>query len=74
MGAGRFRIARQLVQADGDRLAKVHREMLFAGGDVHKPVAVGEIVVRKYLLQQAMTAKLDREPGVLLDLLRAREH
>ncbi|MGY3346675.1 MULTISPECIES: hypothetical protein [unclassified Bradyrhizobium] len=34
---------------------------------------LGEIVVRKYLLQQAMTAKLDREPGVLLDLLRARE-
>lgn len=34
---------------------------------------IGEIVVRKYLLQQAMTAKLDREPGVLLDLLRVRE-
>lgn len=34
---------------------------------------LGEIVVRKYLLQQAMTTKLDREPGVLLDLLRARE-
>lgn len=34
---------------------------------------LGEIVVRKYLLHQAMTAKLDREPGVLLDLLRARE-
>ena len=34
---------------------------------------LGEIVVRKYLLQQAMTAKLDREPGVLLELLRARE-
>jgi len=34
---------------------------------------LGEIVVRKYLLQQAMTAKLDREPGILLDLLRARE-
>lgn len=34
---------------------------------------LGEIVVRKYLLQQAMTAKLDREPSVLLDLLRVRE-
>lgn len=34
---------------------------------------LGEIVVRKYLLQQAMTSKLDREPGVLLDLLRVRE-
>lgn len=34
---------------------------------------LGEIVLRKYLLQQALTAKLDREPGVLLDLLRVRE-
>ncbi|MBR0993742.1 SurA N-terminal domain-containing protein [Bradyrhizobium japonicum] len=34
---------------------------------------LSEIVVRKYLLQQAMNAKLDREPGVLLDLLRVRE-
>jgi EpsD family peptidyl-prolyl cis-trans isomerase len=32
-----------------------------------------ELVARKYLLQQALTAKLDREPGVLLDLLRSRE-
>ena len=40
--------------------------------DILKRV-LGEIVVRKYLLQQAMSAKLDREPGVLLDLLRARE-
>jgi EpsD family peptidyl-prolyl cis-trans isomerase len=34
---------------------------------------LGDLVVRKYLLRQAMAAKLDREPGVLLDLLRARE-
>src|ERR1700737_4485797 len=34
---------------------------------------LGELVVRKYLLQQALAAKLDREPGVLLDLLRSRE-
>ncbi len=34
---------------------------------------LGELVVRKYLLQQAIASKLDREPGVLLDLLRARE-
>jgi len=34
---------------------------------------LGELVLRKYLYQQAMAAKLDREPGVLLDLLRARE-
>ena len=29
-------------------------------------------MLRKYLLQQALNAKLDREPSVLLDLLRAR--
>lgn len=34
---------------------------------------LGQLVVRKYLLQQALNAKLDREPGVLLELLRARE-
>lgn len=33
---------------------------------------LGELVLRKYLLQQALEAKLDREPKVLLDLLRAR--
>jgi EpsD family peptidyl-prolyl cis-trans isomerase len=40
--------------------------------EVIKPV-LGGLVVRKYILQQALAAKLDREPGVLLDLLRARE-
>jgi len=34
---------------------------------------LSELVVRKYLLQQALAAKLDREPGVLLDILRSRE-
>jgi EpsD family peptidyl-prolyl cis-trans isomerase len=34
---------------------------------------LNDLVVRKYLLQQALAAKLDREPGVLLDLLRSRE-
>src|SRR5882724_12007886 len=34
---------------------------------------LGELAQRKYLLQQAMKAKLDREPSVLLDLLRTRE-
>jgi EpsD family peptidyl-prolyl cis-trans isomerase len=34
---------------------------------------LGELVVRKYLLQQALAAKLDREPGVLIEMLRARE-
>src|SRR4051794_37481958 len=30
---------------------------------------LGEIVTRKYLVHQAFEAKLDREPGVLLDIL-----
>jgi EpsD family peptidyl-prolyl cis-trans isomerase len=34
---------------------------------------LGDLVARKYLLQQAVNAKLDREPGVLLDILRSRE-
>jgi EpsD family peptidyl-prolyl cis-trans isomerase len=34
---------------------------------------LGELVLRKYLLQQAITSKLDREPSVLLDVLRSRE-
>ena len=34
---------------------------------------LGDLVTRKYLLQQALAAKLDREPGVLLNLLRSRE-
>jgi EpsD family peptidyl-prolyl cis-trans isomerase len=34
---------------------------------------VSDLVVRKYLLQQALNQKLDREPSVLLDLLRSRE-
>jgi EpsD family peptidyl-prolyl cis-trans isomerase len=35
--------------------------------------ALGEIVTRKYLVRKALDAKLDREPTVLLDMLRARE-
>jgi EpsD family peptidyl-prolyl cis-trans isomerase len=34
---------------------------------------VGELVTRKYLVQHALEAKLDREPTVLLDILRSRE-
>jgi EpsD family peptidyl-prolyl cis-trans isomerase len=46
--------------------------------DQHKDPEVlkrvlGELVTRKYLVRQALNAKLDREPSVLLDLLRARE-
>ena len=35
--------------------------------------ALTRIVERKYLVQQALAAKLDREPTVHLDLLRSRE-
>ncbi|WP_036048276.1 hypothetical protein [Bradyrhizobium sp. Tv2a-2] len=34
---------------------------------------LSELVLRKYLVRQAVNAKLDREPGVLLDLLRASD-
>jgi len=34
---------------------------------------LNEIVVRKYLVQQAIAAKLDREPTVHLDIMRSRE-
>jgi EpsD family peptidyl-prolyl cis-trans isomerase len=34
---------------------------------------LGDLVTRKYLLRQAVEAQLDREPTVLLDMLRARE-
>ena len=34
---------------------------------------LGNIVTRKYLARQALDKKLDREPTVLLDILRARE-
>ena len=34
---------------------------------------MSRILERKYLVQQAIAAKLDREPTVLLDLLRSRE-
>jgi EpsD family peptidyl-prolyl cis-trans isomerase len=34
---------------------------------------LGELVTRKYLVQQAIDAKLDREPTVLLDILRSKD-
>jgi EpsD family peptidyl-prolyl cis-trans isomerase len=34
---------------------------------------MGDLVARKYLVRQALDSKLDREPGVLLDILRSRE-
>jgi EpsD family peptidyl-prolyl cis-trans isomerase len=34
---------------------------------------MGDLVARKYLARQALDSKLDREPAVLLDILRSRE-
>ena len=34
---------------------------------------LGDLVTRKYMVRQALEGKFDREPTVLLDLLRARE-
>jgi EpsD family peptidyl-prolyl cis-trans isomerase len=34
---------------------------------------LGELVTRKYLVKQALDAKLDRQPTVLLDILRSKE-
>jgi EpsD family peptidyl-prolyl cis-trans isomerase len=34
---------------------------------------LSEMVLRKYLAERAISAKLDREPSVLLDILRSRE-
>jgi EpsD family peptidyl-prolyl cis-trans isomerase len=34
---------------------------------------LGDLVTRKYLVRQALDSKLDREPGVLLDILRSRD-
>jgi EpsD family peptidyl-prolyl cis-trans isomerase len=34
---------------------------------------LGDLVTRKYMVRQALDGKFDREPTVLLDLLRARE-
>ena len=36
-------------------------------------MCLGELVTRKYIVQQAIEAKLDREPNVLLDILRSKE-
>jgi EpsD family peptidyl-prolyl cis-trans isomerase len=40
--------------------------------DVVKRV-VNKIVLRKYLMQEAIAAKLDRDPDILLNILRSRE-
>ena len=37
--------ADQFVKAEGDRLAEIHGDVLFARGNPHQPVAVAEILV-----------------------------
>jgi EpsD family peptidyl-prolyl cis-trans isomerase len=73
----------QIVARVGDQVVTTQElETEFRAANVpndrrHDPEIVkrvlGELVTRKYLMQQAIAAKLDREPSVLLDLLRARE-
>jgi EpsD family peptidyl-prolyl cis-trans isomerase len=41
--------------------------------DATLKAALQDIVSRKYLVQQAVAAKLDRQPGILLEILRQRE-
>jgi len=73
----------QIVARVGDQVVTVQElDTEFRWNNVpndrqHDPAIVkrilGELVTRKYLVQQALAAKLDREPSILLDLLRARE-
>jgi EpsD family peptidyl-prolyl cis-trans isomerase len=53
------------------RLANVASEMR-KDPDTIKRV-LGELVTRKYMVEKALDAKLDREPTVLLDILRSKE-
>jgi EpsD family peptidyl-prolyl cis-trans isomerase len=53
------------------RLANVASEMRKDPATIKR--VLGEIVTRKYLVKQALDAKLDREPTVLLDILRSKE-
>ena len=45
--AGGGGIANQLIEANGDGLSEVHRDVAFVGGDVEEPMAVAEVVVGK---------------------------
>jgi EpsD family peptidyl-prolyl cis-trans isomerase len=53
------------------RLANIPVEMRKDPATVKR--VLGELVTRKYMVQQALAAKLDREPTVLLEILRSRE-
>lgn len=53
------------------RLANIPSDKRKEVGTVKK--VLGELIARKYLVRRALAEKLDREPTVLLDILRARE-
>jgi EpsD family peptidyl-prolyl cis-trans isomerase len=53
------------------RLANVPSEMRKDPATIRR--VLGELVTRKYLVKQALDAKIDREPTVLLDILRSKE-
>ncbi len=42
-----FLIANQLVQAHGNCLSEIERNIFFTGGDIQQPVAVAEVFVRE---------------------------
>jgi EpsD family peptidyl-prolyl cis-trans isomerase len=73
----------QVVAKVGDQVVTVQEldnEFRLANVPVEKrkdpeviKVVLGELVTRKYIVQQAIEAKLDREPTVLLDVLRSKE-
>ena len=58
---------------------ELENELRLAGVPVDKrtdavvKAALARVIERKYLVQQALAGKLDREPTVHLDILRARE-
>jgi EpsD family peptidyl-prolyl cis-trans isomerase len=88
-GCGRHRAAEEATAPAGQVIAHVgdqavtaqelENELRLANVPLDKRIdpirkrALTEILVRKYLAQQAVAAKLDREPTVLLDIMRSRE-
>lgn len=73
----------QVVAKIGDQVVTVQEldnefRLANVSGDMRKDPdtikrVLGEIVSRKYLVKQALDSKLDREPTVLLDILRSKE-
>jgi EpsD family peptidyl-prolyl cis-trans isomerase len=53
------------------RLANVPQERINDSAIIKQ--ALNEMVLRKYLVQQAVSSKMDQEPNVLSDIRRARE-